>query len=275
MSFLESILYGFVSGLAEFLPVSSKAHQLFIRYFCGISSEDSLQDLLVHIALLFSILVACRDVIFRLKLYSKKRIRKKKKVRLLDTKSAYDLRLVKTTCVPLFLGFLLSFTTRKLENNLLFLILFLIINGVVLLFAEHSAHGNRDSRSMTALDGIVMGLLGSFSAFPGISRTGVIASYATIRGADHQNTALWTILIGIPALLWGVCFDFIGVFSFDISMISLYGVLNYIFSGLAAFCGGYIGISLFKAALNHAAFSGFAYYSFGAAFLSFLLYLLT
>ncbi len=275
MSLLENTVYGFVSGIAEFLPVSSRAHQVLIRYLFGSTARDPFQDLLVHIGLILSILAACREILLRLRRQHKANAGRKRKIQLMDGKSVYDLRLIKTACIPLLLGLLLSFATDKLENNLLFLLAFLILNAVILLFADHSSHGNRDSRTMSALDGIAIGVLGSFSVLPGISRTGIIASYASLRGADSQNAAIWAVLLGIPALLFWTFFDLIGIFTFGISVASFSVILGYILAGSAAFCGGYIGISLLQAILSRSGFSGFAYYSLGTALFSFVLYLIT
>ena len=128
---------------------------------------------------------------------------------------------------------------------------------------------------MTGLDGILMGILGSLSAFPGISRTGMISSYAAARGADSENISNWTFLLGIPAIVFFLCFDIFGIITVGIGNISLSAIIGFLFAGVAAFCGGYIAISAFKAILNHAGFSQFAYYSFGAAFLTFIIYLIT
>ena len=128
---------------------------------------------------------------------------------------------------------------------------------------------------MTGLDAIMMGLVGALSVFPGISRTGIISSYATVRGAETQNGATWAILLGIPALLFAICFDLFSYIIFGVFSVSFIIIMQYFLAGVAAFCGGYAGISLFKIVINRSGFSGFAYYSIGAAIFTFILYLIT
>lgn len=276
MSFLESVLYGFISGITEFLPVSSRAHQALLRYLLGVQARDSMQNLLVHIGVFFAIVLSSREYLSRLhreqKAISGSR---RKRLRSADAKSLYDLRLLKTATFPLIIGLLLSFPMGKLENSLLFIIIFLILNGFVLLLAEHCSHGNRDSRTMTGLDGIVMGVVGALSSFPGISRTGMITAYATVRGADSQNAANWAVLLGIPALIFATCYDIVGIVTSGMGVITFSVIIGNLLSGAAAFAGGYLGISVFRAILNHSRFSGFAYYSLGEALLFFILYLIT
>lgn len=276
MSWLECILYGFVSGITEFLPVSSRAHQALMRYIFGINIRNSLQDLLVHIGVILAIFVGCREAFIRLH-REQKAISgtRRRNIRSLDSKSFYDLRLLKTASIPLLVGLLLYVTTAKLENNLLMLLAFWLLNAVVLLLAEHTSHGNRDSRTMSALDGIVMGIAGAVSVLPGVSRTGMISAYTTARGVDSESTVNWAVLLGIPAMLFAICFDLFGMVSNGVGTVSFSTIICYLASGLMAFAGGYMGISLFKLLLNHSGFSKFAYYSIGAALFSFILYLIT
>lgn len=276
MSIIESIIYGFVSGIAEFLPVSSRAHQILLRYIFGVDSRNFLQEFLVHIGLLVSIIVGCRETLSRLRREQKAlSLTRHRNKRSLDPKSYYDIKLLKTAAIPLIIGLFLTPATIKMDNNLLAIMAFLIVNGFVLFVAEHTQRGNRDSRTMTGLDGIVIGILGSLSVFPGISRTGMISAYTSARGADSENATSWAFLLGIPATAFFVCFDIYGMITIGAGVISISILAGYILAGISAFCGGYISISLFRAVLNHTGFSQFAYYSVGAAFLTFILYLIT
>lgn len=275
MSLIQSLIYGLVSGITEFLPVSSRAHQALMRYLFGLESRNPLQDLLVHIGLLFAILYGCRDILQRLMLQQKSLSSSRRKVRQIDSKSIYELRLLKTAIFPLFIGLLLMFSTTDMEQNLLALVGFLLLNACILLIADHSSRGNRDARTMTGLDGIIMGFLGALSAFPGISRTGIICSYAVMRGAEGQNSVDWSILLGIPALVFTIIFDVISMFSLGITVSSFVAFLGYLMAGISSFVAGILGISLFRLAVNRSGFAGVAYYSIGAALFSFTIYLIT
>lgn len=275
MEILENLIYGFVSGLTEFLPVSARAHQGLFRYIFGIPARDSLQNLLVHIGVILSIIIGYRETIFCLQREQKVVASGRRRNRSLDNKTAYDLRIIKTAAFPMFIGSILYFATWKWEGSLLAIMVFLLVNGLVLLLADHSPQGNKDARSMTGLDGILIGVLGALSAFPGISRVGMITSYTALRGADRQHSISWAVVLGIPAMVFAVVFDFYGIFSFGLGSLTFVGFLGYIISGIAAFFGGYVSISVLQAILRHSGFSGFAYYSLGASFLSFILYLIT
>ena len=55
MSWLESLIYGLVSGFSEFLPISSRAHQDLMLLLFGVEGHDPIRDMLVHATMLFSI----------------------------------------------------------------------------------------------------------------------------------------------------------------------------------------------------------------------------
>ena len=273
MSVIESIIYGLISGIAEFFPVSSQAHQILLRYMFGAESRNFLQEFLVHIGVLLAILLAYRDLLSQMRREQKNlQYRKKRKS---DSVLYYDIRLLKTTTIPLLILICLFSVLLKRQNGLLSTAAFLVVNAIILLLAAHSQHGNRDARTMSGLDGIVFGILGSLSVFPGISRIGIVSCYSTLRGADSKNTMNWAILLSIPAIVLYCVFDLVGVFRVGIDIVSFTALVGYVLSGIAAFCGGYFSISVLLTLLNHIGFSHFAYYSFGVSLFSFILYLIT
>ena len=276
MDILSDMIYGLVSGITEFLPVSSRGHQTLIRYLFGTTTRDPFLDLLVHIGILFSIFVSCRELILRL--YRHQRVlwmSKRRRSRMIDVKSHYDLRLLKVATIPLLIGLLPYFVSSGLDGDLLIVMAFFAVNGAVLLIVEHSRQGNRDARTMTGLDSVIIGAVGAASILPGVSRTGMMSAYAVARGAERKNAANWAILLGIPAMLFMICFDALGVASVSGVPLSFSMIASYLLAGMAAFFGGYVGISFLQMVLNYFGFLGFAYYSFGAAFFSFVIYLIT
>lgn len=276
MSILECIIYGLISGVSEFLPVSTLAHQNLLRYLFGVDTRNSLQELMVHMGIILSVFVGARDMISRLRDEQKSiSSTRRRKNRSMKTITYYDLRLLKTASVPLLIGMLLYIVTSGYESKLLTIVLYSLLSAFILLIAEHLSRGNRDARTMTGLDGIVMGIAGALSTIPGISRMGMISAYARSRGADSKHVANWATLLALPALLFLICFDFFGIVTIGVGTITFGAVIGYLLSGIAGFCGGYIGISIIKMVLSESGFSGFAYYSIGTALFSFILYLIT
>lgn len=275
MSVFESILYSFISGIAEFLPVSSRAHQALLRHILGQGSNTYIADLAIHMGVLLAVFVGFRDVVLRL--FREQRALTaagKRRFRSLDGKSVYDLRLLKSATVPLLIGLCLTPLTRNMDNSLLTLMFFLLINGAVLMIAGHSRMGNKRARSMTGLDSITIGFAGAVSVLPGISRTGMISACSIFRGADTSSATVWAIMLSIPALVLEIVFDLIGMVFWGSAGFAYSAIAGCLLVCIGAFCGAYLGIRLFQMILNHSGFSGFAYYSFGAAFFAFILFLM-
>ena len=144
MSFFASIVYGFVSGIAEILPVSSQGHQALLRYLFGAETRIPLQELLVHIGVFLSLIVGCSEMLNQLmreqrKLSAKYRKRKHRT----DGKSYYDLRLLRSASVLLFIALFTYFATNKFENRLLSIMSFWIVNAIVLFVADHMPRGTQ------------------------------------------------------------------------------------------------------------------------------------
>ena len=126
---------------------------------------------------------------------------------------------------------------------------------------------------MSLLDSFLIGIAGSFSAFPGISRIGSTALAASARGADRQNTLNWALLLSIPALITHMGLDVFSMVA-NINAVNFWSsFFSYILAAAGTYIGGYFGILLMKFLTVRTGFSGFSYYSWGAALFTFILYL--
>lgn len=269
---IESILYGFVSGIAEFLPISSHAHQRILMQMFGLEHRDPLMDMVVHIALLFSILFSCRVLLEQQRRERAMGNRGRRGIRH-NTTVRTDMRLVRQATLPMIIGIVLLTYITDSNQGLLMIAIFLLLNGIILFLSERMMQGNKNSGAMSALDSFLIGVSGSLSAICGFSRVGSSMTAAILRGAKRQNALTWAILLGIPALITFAAINAITLFS-QLGSIQLWGnFLSYLLAAIAAFCGGCAGISFMKFLTVRAGPSGFSYYSWGAAVFSFIIYL--
>lgn len=271
LGFFESILYGFVSGCAEILPVSSRAHQSLMQKIFGVEGEIPLCNLLIHLALIFAVYYSCRSTISRLQRDS--RLSGRTRGRTYKTATYFDRRLLKGAAIPMIVGLFLHLATAKMTGNFLWIALFMAINGVLLLVQDHLPHGNRNASKMTALDATFMGLLSILSVFPGISRNTMILSYGIARGADRTSVTNWMLLLTIPALVVLCVLDVISIFSVGFGISSFLAFVFCIVAAVAAFAGGYLAVMLVRV-LTGSGYSSLAYYSFGTALFTVVLYLI-
>lgn len=274
MSIFESILYGLISGLSEFLPISSRGHQAVLLRIFGQDHRDPVRDFLVHIAIIAALLLACKSVFVRLRREHALSKRTRRKNHTYERKGIYDLRLVKTATIPMLVGMLFYTATRGMEFKPVHLAVFFILNGIILIIPEYMAHGNKDARVLTGWDAILMGLCSAAASLPGISRVGTMSALATARGADRQNALNWIFTLSLPALILLLGFDIVNLIVQGFDPVSISIIIGYLLSAGAAFCGGYFSIVIMRYLTVQIGYAGFAYYSWGAALFSFILYLI-
>lgn len=273
LNFLQSILYGIVSGLAEFLPISAGGHQAILMKLFGINNPDPVCTFFIHLGCLIAVFLCCKPALIRLSREFRLSVRPSKGRRNRDVRTAYDLRLLRTALIPMLIGLLIYGLTMNLAGNLLILSIFMIVNGIIIMVPEYMTQGNKTAKHMTALDGAGIGISAALSAIPGISRIGAVNSFGLYRGADRSHILNWAFVLSLPALLLMVLFDLINILSGAFAAITFGLFISYVFAGFMAFAGAYCGILLIRFLSVRSGYIAFAYYSWGAAFLALILYL--
>lgn len=275
MSLIASILYGIVSGLTEIFPVSSQANQMVMRQLFGVAQKEPVRDLLVHIGVLVGIFVACRGMFTKIRreqVLAYRMRRNPSQVHAL--KGVYDMRLVRTAAPIMLVGMLINLFFNNFYQHRPLFCLVLLANAALTLVPTYLHQGNKDARSMSGMDGMLIGLAAAFSAIPGISRNGAIMFMTLIREADKRNGVTWALLLSVPAVGMLILLDIISMFTVGIGAITLAVVGGYLLSAVFAFAGSVLAISALKALINHSDYTCFAYYDFGLALFSFVLYLI-
>lgn len=275
MNLFESIIYGIVSGLAEIFPVSAQANQMVLRQFFGVAQKEPIRDLLVHIAIFAAILLACRGMFAKIRreqVIAHRMRRNPSQIRTL--KGVYDMRLVRTAAPIMLVGMLGNLLFTDIYQNRPLFSLLLLINGALILIPTYMHQGNRDARTMTGLDGMLIGFAAALSAIPGISRNGVIMFMTLIREADKNNGVIWALILSVPAMVMLALLDIIAMFTVGIGSITLMVLIGYLLSMVFAFIGAYFGVTFIRMLITRSDYSVFAYYDFGLALLSFVLYLI-
>ena len=271
---LKNLIYGIVSGMSEFLPVSSLGHQSLLRVLFGISARDPLLDLCVHIALLAAVLFSCRNTLDAYKKdYMMLSRRGRTRRSAAGISRTYELRMLLTATIPM-LAIMIIFSNRN-DVHLLWLGVSFIINGVILFVPDYLMQSNKDAGKMAGIDGILAGVFYGLSVIPGISAIGSGLSVTIARGADKTHAYNWMLLLTIPAAVILCFFDLIAVFSSAGLAVTFLTILSYLLAMIGAFVAACFAIMLMRFLMHHIGNSGFAYYSWGIAMLIFMLYLIS
>lgn len=272
MNWLQSLLYGLVSGFAEFLPISAEAHRNLLSFLMGTASSP-LMELAVHVSALLALLLSCWPQLS--KLQRERRIAAvppRRRKRQPDQRSLKDLRFLKTALIPVMAGFILLIWTKAVQSSLWLTALVLAINGVLLYLPPYFPGGNKDSHSVSALDGILIGLGGALAAIPGISRITGITTVGQLRGCSRSYILDIGLILCIPAVFVLIVIDIVSLFAAGVALTGGL-VINCLLSALIAFPSAYLAITFIRFLSVKVGFSGFAYYSWGAALFTFILYL--
>ena len=198
----ESVFFGLLQGLTEFLPVSSSGHLFLLSRFFKTTNETFFLILAVHAATLLSIItVFWKNLLSTLK------------NKLLMLK-------VFIALVPLFFTglFFKSFVVKSFTENIVstgflttgFLLLSLFFKkttdntfseGKAFLFKKNSLE------SLTFLTAFLIGTAQSLAVLPGFSRSGLTLWAGIFLGLSPQTAAFFSFLIALPAIIGAVAVE--------------------------------------------------------------------
>lgn len=271
LNWFESFLYGLFSGLTDILPVSAQVHKTIMLKFFGIKGNMELMDFLIHLAIAAALYINCRSNLVRMNRARRlARVPKKKRKRPLDVRSLMDWSLLKTILIPALLGLLLYKQGAKLKDNLMLLALFLFLNGVILYIPQFLPSGNKDSRTLSRIEGILMGLGGVVSAVPGFSAVGSTTAIGSICGVEHTYGLNMALMMQLFLSAGLVVYDVLGLMNNGIGTISAIIILRYLFAAICAFLGTMTAVKVMRRMAAGAGYSVFAFYCFGLALFTFI-----
>ena len=205
MNLVQAVVLGVVEGLTEFLPVSSTGHLLIAEHLLGLKTSGKAGDGLIGFtaviqvgAILAAVLYFAKDIVAVVVGF----------LRGLTSAAARQQEpwrhalAVVVGSIPIGLvGFALKDVIKSIDKELVVIALGLIVFSAVLVVAEKRAAQDRPDRSLTVLDGLVIGLAQCLALVPGVSRSGATISAGLLRGLDRVAATRLSFLLGIPALL--------------------------------------------------------------------------
>ena len=273
LSWFQSLIIGLISGVAEVLPVSARAHRLLFLKMFGLREEGAVLLLMVHISVAAALYFCCRSHIVRMiRAQRVARVPKKRRKRPLDGEGLSDFSLLKTAVIPVILAFLLYSKISVLVGKPVYISALLLINGIILYIPQYLPGSNKTSGSMTRIDALYFGLGGALATLPGISCVGSTVSIASIRGMDLKKALDLGLLLNIPMNLGFAVYDLIRLFG-NGGSVTFSQLLTGLLAGMVAFAGVIFGVRMLRKIVENMGYSVFAFYSWGLALLSFILFL--
>jgi len=198
---LEAIILGVIQGVLEWLPISSEGNLILVMVMLlGIQQSQALAiSVYLHAGTLLSVIIYFRRTIVDL-------LRVLPKYRLGRSNSEEN-RLISFLLLSTVLTGLVGYPIyRFAETATVTGEYFIALIGIALIatgLLQKSVRrlGRRTVKELNFTDALVVGLAQGFSAFPGVSRSGVTASCLLFRGFGTVHALNLSFLMSIPAIL--------------------------------------------------------------------------
>jgi undecaprenyl pyrophosphate phosphatase UppP len=198
---------------------------------------------------------------------------RKRRRRHVDKLAITDFRILKVAAIPVIISVFFYNRTWNLIQSMFGLSLMLLLNGFIMFILSRMPQGNKDSRNMSSLDGITIGIGSALGILPGFSRVGGGISFALLRGTHRERAIDIALILSIPALVIMLITDVFAVIALKAS-IQFIGMLVYLVMATLSFLCSYLSIMIMRYLSLKTNYSSFAYYSWGGALFSFILYLM-
>lgn len=275
LSWFESCIFGLFSGLLDIIPVSAEAHRILLLKFFGVKASSDFLNLLIHMAVFAALYYSSQNQLVRMRrARALARVPKRKRKRPLDIRSMMDWSMLKTMLIPAILGVFLRKYTAGMGSKLMLVSLFLFLNGLILYVPQFFPTSNRDSRTLSRVEGLLMGLGGAASAIPGISAIGATTSIASVCGVDRTYGLNMALMMNMGITVGLMVYDLLGIVANGFGLSSVLAFVSYLFSAVAAFGGAMLGIKLMRQLSAGQGFSVFGVYCWGLALFTFILNLI-
>ncbi len=272
LNWLQSILFGLVSGAADIIPVSGQAHRLLLLKFFGVNQMPNLLALVLHLSVAAALYLSSQGQFVRMnRARALARIPKKKRKRPLDTRSMMDWSLIKTMLVPTVIGLLLNSRVRGWSVNMFLIAGMLFLNGLILYIPQFLPTSNRDSRTLTRLEGVLMGLGAGASVLPGISTVGIMVSIASVCGIERLYGLNMTFIVKLFFLIGLMVYDVLAIITDGLGGLTVMLLVQYLFTGLLSFGASMFAIRLLRRLAPEHGFHTFGVYCWGLALFTFIL----
>lgn len=203
MTILQSLLFGALQGLTEFLPVSSSGHLAVLKNLLDLREVPLLFDIILHGATLLVVLIIFRKRIFLIFRALFRWVARKS-----EEEDRESLRLIIMILIATAVTGALGYFVNKIDagrDPRLVSGLF-IITGLILLAAKRS-RGNIGYGDMKIRHALITGAAQGLGVFPGISRSGITIAGSVMSGVSREKAGEYSFILSIPAIIGGLILE--------------------------------------------------------------------
>lgn len=280
MSILAAIVLALVAGITEIFPVSGTGHLYLFAKLLGVRSAEA--EFQSFRAMLYFGVALGGCLFYHTQIGD---IVRENLVLLGLKRPANRLRgepfgrrlglLLLLANIPMLPALLLNGLRLRVEQDaytLAVISVLLVFSGTLLYFAARSARGRRSIHDMTLSDALIAGTAQILTIFPGLSRSGFTVGVLLNRGLEGPAAVEFTGLLGIPAFIAAGIFSLFSAGSAEgTAAAAPFLILGFSLSALS----GFFTLRFFTDLMARRRPTGFSYWSWGAAILSLILFLIS
>ncbi len=268
MTIWESIFYGIVQGLAEFLPISSSGHLAIFQSVFGTGDPDANVsfNVLLHLGTLIAVFfVYWRDIaqlICSFFTLCGKLFRGNFKFSTYSENERFVI-LVLIATLPLIPAALIEGYISALSSYIIIVGVILLFNALLLFFSDRMAKGNKTLGEVKPRNALVVGLCQLLATLPGLSRSGSTITGGLTQGFERPLAVKFSFILSIPAIL-GACVLKLPEFFRTAANEGSRQLLIYLAGALVAALVGVGAMKLLSYLSKKSNFRIFSYYCFAA-----------
>lgn len=198
LTIINSIIFGIVQGITEWLPISSTGHMILLDQFINITKDKAFRDLFLVVIQFGSILAVVTLYFNKLNPFSNRKTIVQKR----ETWTMWFKVLV--GCVPAaVIGLLFDDFIMDKFYNWQVVAAMLIIYGVLFIILESRNKEPRISsiNDMSYTMAAAIGIFQVLAMIPGTSRSGATILGAVLIGASRNVAAEFSFFLAVPVML--------------------------------------------------------------------------
>ena len=260
MTYLMSVILGFIQGVAEFLPISSSGHLSLLQTWFGMEEPDNLFNVLLHFATLIAVCVVywrdIADMIAEFFRGAAALFSRKGNSGPVPPARRLVLMVILGT-LPLVLILPIEDKVEALGASNVFVGIALLVTGAILFASDRMARGRKNARTATMRDALLVGCAQAVAVIPGLSRSGCTISAGMALGFDRTFAVRYSFLLSLPAVVGATLLKVIDVVKdgIDAALLPIY-LVGMVVAGVV----GYFSIQLVNLLAQKNKFGKFAYY---------------
>lgn len=193
MTLFQAVVFGFVQGLGEFLPISSSAHLVLVPWLFGWPDPGLTFDIALHVGTLVAVVAYFWMDWWRLIIKGLTEIK--------STEGRLFWYLVAATIPGGIGGFLLEKKAETVFRNPVLIALMFIILGVGLYAADRWARKKEEIKNITFATSLAIGISQVLAVIPGVSRSGITMTTGLAGGLTRESATRFSFLLSMPIIL--------------------------------------------------------------------------